>query len=199
MDEKLWLEFACTPDEWQQARELVIAEKFGGGSKWRAAAVIFLLLAAVASQFVDGVGQAQLWLPYLMAGIFVVLFAVIAYKRGNRKKDTPEATVLIEITQHEVRLAGDKGWGISPWSAFGTLVESETLFVLPTRSGNMVFVFPKRAFPDTLACDWFRNIASAAAAGKQVLRKRCRASSRNSLLAASGSIFACDSPTTWTA
>jgi hypothetical protein len=47
-----------------------------------------------------------------------------------------------------------------PWSAFGQCLESPNLFVLVDRRKAVLFVVPKRAFPDQGAQNWFRTFAN---------------------------------------
>jgi hypothetical protein len=156
MDEPLRLEYACTPEELRQAQELHAGRAMRKTPKWVSIlGVLFLCFLVCASVII---GQ------FVISGLLISLLIIVLLLEWTKRNKPHDETVttLLEITPREVRLAGDNGWAIMSWSAFGKLLESETLFVLPLANGSAMLVFPKRIFADEQACETFRHMSQQA-------------------------------------
>ncbi|MHC4401016.1 MAG: YcxB family protein [Planctomycetota bacterium] len=159
MDEPLRLEYACTPAELEEAQSIVMTQQVGGGSKWLTAVILLLTLAGVL--FALYVQVAPEYRPYVFGFLLVACAIAILGQRRNRRKRSAPMTV--ELTDRDLRVTCRGNHATVRWSAFRELVESETLFVLVDRTSALLYVFPKRVFPDEGSCDWFRSVAGAAA------------------------------------
>jgi len=164
----LTLEYTCTEAEKKEAEALHLREHYGHGSKWRTRLVLFGLLLATLGlvwlRFMTEVEpEDRWWMLTLMAALFVAVLAVRPFIK--RKK---EESVRIEVSNTELVHITANGRTVLPWSTLGQCLESPTLFALPNRGKTLLWVVPKRAFPDEQAQDWFRTLAnqppSAAAA-----------------------------------
>ena len=160
MDESLRLEYSCTPKELEEAENLALVKNFGRGSKWLTLAIVAL---GVASSFFGLYFRVEPHhRPFMLVFFAILVAAVLVYQWWSGKKKNPPMTA--EITAQEIRITSGESHVALPWSVLGELVESETLFLLPERNGALVYVLPKRAFPDARSCDWFRNVAGSAVA-----------------------------------
>lgn len=168
MAEPLRLEYACTPEELQQAQELHSGRALRTNPKWvLPTALVMGGLLIIAMLVIGPKGKIGLQYPLALFLLMVILTMLVWWERRRRDKEKKQAqdetiTTLLEITPREVRLAGDTGWAIMSWSAFRKLLESETLFVLPTANGASLLVFPKRIFADEQARNSFRQMAERA-------------------------------------
>lgn len=160
MDEPLRLEYTCTPAELEEAQNLVIRQRVGGGSGWLAMVVLLLALAAVLLALYLAVEPK--YRPYVF-GLLLVTW-VIATLRQRHKRRKPRSPMSVELTDHDIRITSSSGRAILPWSAVSEFVESDSLFVLTDRTSTVLFAFPKRAFPDQRSCEWFRAAATSAPA-----------------------------------
>ncbi|MEN6498529.1 MAG: YcxB family protein [Thermoguttaceae bacterium] len=157
MDKPLRLEYACTPEEIKEAEGLLIRQNDGRGSQWLALILMLLFLAGV----LLALYRAYLSIPtayrgYALAG-FLALFVIVYLQDRRRRSRRP--TITVELDAHGVRMISAGNMAILPWSGFSNFVESSTVFGLVDRTSHSVYVFPKRAFPDQEACDWFQTIA----------------------------------------
>jgi uncharacterized membrane protein YidH (DUF202 family) len=155
----LQLEYICTDAEMQEAQSLNTRQQLGKGSRVRTYLVLFGILA-----FVLGLAYLQMrteiapqYRPWFLAFIAVV-FVVLVFKRKLTRKGA-KRPVNIELTDREVTIINDNARSSTQWSGFGQCLESPNLFVLVDKTKRYLLVFPKRAFPDESAQNWFRSQA----------------------------------------
>src|SRR5581483_12170514 len=144
----------------QEAQNLLLRKQIGGGSKWKTQAVlVFLLVGMLLGLYFrvrDEFSAAHR--PYAFAAIFIVVCGVMFWKRRTRSKRS--GTTRVEASEKEVTILGEDSKTTVPWSSFGECLESPGLFVLLDRPKGVLFVLPKRAFPDENWQNWFRALAN---------------------------------------
>jgi hypothetical protein len=156
----LHLEYTCTGAEMEEAQSLSLRKHIGRGSKWLTRLVLFglLLLMLVGFYFQTQREVSPVFRPYMYAGVFVVSIIVFLWQRRIRNR--PRVSSRVEVTTADFTvLTGDSKVTV-PWSAFSDCLESPNLFVLLDRPKGMLFIVPKRAFPDENWQNWFRTQAN---------------------------------------
>lgn len=154
----LHLKYTCTPEERSEAQNTLIAQQMGGGSSIRAKVILFLILGSAVfmlcwqiSNTVPRQYQVYVW-------IGVVLVYIIISKRSKSPVSSVDDPLLeVQISESHLAVIDNTGQSVSPWSAFSEFVETEKLFLLLDRARTIVFMLPKRAFPDESALSWFRE------------------------------------------
>jgi hypothetical protein len=159
MPTPLHLEFVCTPAEREEAESLLLRKQLGGGSRWLTwlvlAGMMIFMLVAVYFQFRMFAPQYR---PWAYAGMAVLVPAIMIWRRRvERRRDN--LLLRWEISPTELVLTSDLGRATFIWSGFSECLESPKLFLLADRGRVAVYIFPKRAFPDAAAQDWFRSHA----------------------------------------
>ncbi|HEY5913651.1 MAG TPA: YcxB family protein [Verrucomicrobiae bacterium] len=156
----LQLEYSCTEAELKEAKVLQERQVYGRGSKWRARLVLFGLLALVLGGAYlrfkrEMTPRERVW----FVGMVVVIFVVLRiFQRITRRKTN--GPVRLEFSEREVVIHGGGGRSAILWSGFSQCLESPNLFVLVDRTKAVLFVVPKRAFPDEAAQNYFRAQAN---------------------------------------
>ena len=157
--QSLALEYACTAAERREAEELNLHRQLGRGSKWRTYLILFGMLGgmllALYFQIAREVSSGRR--PYVFAALLVLCFAIVFWRR--RPRGNPPVTTRLEISENEVAIHSSESKVTMPWSAFSKVLESPNLFVLLDRPKGILWILPKRAFPDETAQCWFRNLS----------------------------------------
>lgn len=156
----LQLQFACTEAERKEATSLSLHQQCGGGPKWRVRLILFGVLAfalgLVYLQFRLMSPKERPWFYAIGAGAFIFFFFI---KNKSRKKEPVLAR--LEVSEQGILFdGGEKDRTTIPWSGFSKCLESPNLFAMVNRTSNLLFVLPKRAFPDEAAQNWFRSLAT---------------------------------------
>lgn len=158
MDGQLRLEYACTPAETSEAQELSIAPQFAHKSKWLTKLFLFIVLVGLMLGAYFQALQIAPNHPVYCGLSLIIVFVIVHFLRS--RKQSPTSNIVI-ITPAELKFNTPTGQVCFDWTAFDKQWESETLFVLRHRSQALIYVFPKRIFPDETALDWFRTVSSA--------------------------------------
>lgn len=157
--QSLALEYACTAAERREAEQLNLHRQLGRGSKWRTYLILLVMLGgmllALYFHIVRDVSSARR--PYVFAALLVLGFAIVFWRRRPRG-DRPVPTRL-EISENEVAIHSSESKVSTPWSAFSQVLESPNLFVLLDRPKGILWILPKRAFPDETSQSWFRDLS----------------------------------------
>jgi YcxB-like protein len=157
--QNLTLEYACTEAERREAEELNLHRQLGRGSKWRTFLILFVMLGgmllALYFKIARDVSPARR--PYVFAALLVLCFVIVLWRRRARG-DRP-VPIRLEISENEVAIHSSESKVTVPWSAFGQVLESPNLFVLLDRPKGILWILPKRAFPDQTSQSWFRNLS----------------------------------------
>jgi hypothetical protein len=161
VNESLRLEYICTPAEIEEAQTLGLQQKLGG-SKLLTMVVLLLMLTAVGPVMYLGVRQLPGGLGVSVVAVAILSAIVLLVIQRCVKK--PRAPTTVEIDSGGLCFAMASARSTMRWSEFSDLWESDKLFVLRQHGGILVFVLPKRAFPDEHACDWFRTLANVSIA-----------------------------------
>jgi hypothetical protein len=158
--QSLALEYACTAAERREAEELNLHRQLGRGSKWRTYLILFLMLGGMLLGLYYKIAHevSATWRPYVFAALLVLCFAFVFWRR--RPSGAPPATTKLEISEHELTILSPESKVKMPWSAFSQLLESPNLFVLLDRPKGILWILPKRAFPDETSQSWFRDQAN---------------------------------------
>jgi hypothetical protein len=155
MSQILHLEYACTNAELEQAQSLALRKQIGGGSKWRTYLILYIMLAGalVGGYFrfreIPGTYRVLILAVALLIGVVVVLV------QRKFRKNIDRAATKLEISETELAVLGPSSKVAMPWSAFSECLESPDLFVLIDRPKKVLFVIPKRVFPDESSQTWF--------------------------------------------
>jgi hypothetical protein len=72
----------------------------------------------------------------------------------------PPVPTRLEISENEVAIRSLESKVTMPWSAFSQVLESPNLFVLLDRPRGILWILPKRAFPDETSQSFFRALSS---------------------------------------
>lgn len=151
------MEFVVTPAEKAEAESLLLRKQLGGGSRWRTWLVLAVVLgfAVVCMYYQFRTVFPPQHRPWAIAGITVLIAAIMIWRRRQeRRRD--KLPVRWEISPTELVLSSDLGRATFAWSGFSECLESPKMFVLLDRAKVVMYFFPKRAFPDAAAQDWFR-------------------------------------------
>lgn len=156
----LRLEYQCTEAERKEAQSLNTHQQYGGGPKWRSTLAQWVGIAVLAflvyQRFkLEIAAKDRVWFIVLVVVVFI---ALQLFKRLTRTKT--EGTTRLEISEQGLVLQGGNGRSELLWSAFGQCIESPNLFVLLDRPKQVLFIIPKRIFPDEAAQNWFRTLAN---------------------------------------
>lgn len=156
----LQLEYQCTDAERKEAQSLNTHQQYGGGPKWRSALVQWLVITVLAVLVflrfkMEIAAKDRIW---FIALVVVVFIALQFFKRLNRTKT--EGTIRLEVSERGLVLNGGSGRSELLWSAFSQCIESPNLFVMLDRPKLVLFIIPKRVFPDEAAQSWFRALAN---------------------------------------
>jgi hypothetical protein len=156
----LQLEYSCTKAEMEEAQSLQLQQQCGGGPKWRSRLILYsslaLGVALIYIRFKTEVPPAdRLWVIALAVVVFITVLLVQRFTR------TKSAEVIrLEISESELVFNNGSNRTATSWSAFSKSFESPTVFALLDRPGKLLFVVPKRAFPDEASQGWFRTLTS---------------------------------------
>jgi hypothetical protein len=154
----LQLEYRCTEAEMKEAQALQLHEGYGCRFKWLSSLIPFgflaLVITALHFRFKTDIVTTRDRSVFI-AMIVVIYLVLLTFKRMTRHRKSDQLT-RIEISEDEVTFSGDGARTALHWSTFGQCVESPNLFVLVDRPKAVLFVVPKRAFPDETARNWFR-------------------------------------------
>jgi hypothetical protein len=156
---RLHLDYTCTESDLKEALSLNLHRQYGGGPKWRAR-LLYYSVSAVFVAMLFWCFKADLTpkeRPWFFAVIILIFVALYIFKRMTRQ--TQDAAVQLEISERELAFTGGDGCTILAWSAFCKCMESPSLFVLLSNSKRLLYVVPKRAFPDEKAQGWFLSLA----------------------------------------
>jgi len=159
MGAPLQLEYTITTADQKAAEALQSHHSMGGGPKWRSQLFLWLFL---------GVTITLLYLRFRMEvkpadrGWFVAvvvgaLIFVSWYNRYCRQREI--SPTRLTVSERELVLESGGGRVVLPWLGLGKLLEDPALFLLMDRPKRLVYLIPKRAFPDAAAQDWFRDLA----------------------------------------
>jgi hypothetical protein len=169
VDDILHLEFACTPAEIKEAQELIVRHRIAGGSRWLMYAIIAMALLTILFSFYQRINAFDRpWMFGLAAAIVIPAIAIALFVE-KRKLSRSAKPIIVEIMRSGLRIGDSRTLSNISWTAFGRLVESESLFVLPDRSGTTLFVIPKRVFSDASDCEWFRDTVQSLQAVDEAL------------------------------
>lgn len=158
MSSPLQLEYIVTEADQKSAKELHAHQNLGGGPKWRSKLILWIILAgAMVLMYVRYQAEVKpQHRPYFWGLVILVLILLKIFQRYNRQQPTP---IQLTVSERELVLESGGGRVAMPWSSFGKLLESHELFVLLDRPKRLLYIIPKRAFPDAPALDWFRILA----------------------------------------
>ena len=156
----LHLEYQITKAEKKEAQALHQEVRHGKRLKWIVLAVfygvILLEVVVLILRFIFEVKRGErVWFFAILA---VVIPVVIMFQRLTRRKtDEP---VRLDVSERELVFQGDGSRVAILWSSFSKFMESQNLFVVLDGSKRILYMIPKRAFPDQAAQDWFRVLGS---------------------------------------
>ncbi len=156
----LRLEYACTRAEMAEAQELNTTQQLGRGSKWRARLWLWLFLGVVLAGMAFRIQRefSPAERPYVVGLVALVTGGVLIWQ--TRAKKTPLTPTTIELSDTGLAIIDSGHHRVDkPWNAFSQCLESNSLFVLLDRPKVVMFVVPKRAFPDPNAVTSFRDLA----------------------------------------
>ncbi|HTV42550.1 MAG TPA: YcxB family protein [Candidatus Sulfotelmatobacter sp.] len=156
----LQLEYAVTDAEMREAKSLDLRRYLGKGSRTRTLLLLFTFFGALLTLAYFQVRTVVLpkYQPLALAG-FVALVCFLYYLQIRKRERTRKATK-IEITEREINFNNEASRFSMLWSGFSQCMESPNLFVLLDQPKGRFFIFPKRAFPDENAQNWFRILAN---------------------------------------
>jgi hypothetical protein len=156
----LQLEYICTDAEMREARSLGLREQLGKGSRVRTSLVLFGILAAVLTLacFQIRTEISPRYRPWFW--VFVAVVFVFFYFKNRRARKRPGKPAKMELSEREVTVVNDGIRVSTLWPGFSECLESPNLFVLVDKPKRCLLVFPKRAFPDEGAQNWFRSQAA---------------------------------------
>jgi hypothetical protein len=157
MQPPIQLEYTCTDADLREAESLHLREQSTGKSaSWTWAKRLGLIagfLAIVYFRFRGQVAPKQLVLMMLFSTALLLLFQ---FGLGSSRKKSDATSTQLVVSECELTFTDRNGRATFLWSALGQCLESPNLFVLLDRPKGLLFVIPKRAFPDRAAQDWFR-------------------------------------------
>lgn len=156
----LKLQYRCTEAESKEGKKLQEYDYYGRGSKWRGRLVLGALVVfgfvATAVRFKQEIAPQDR--PWFIGLCLVAIVVLLVFKRITRRKT--DAEVSLELSEHGLILGAGDGRTTMLWSGFSQCLESPNLFVLVNRPKTLLYIVPKRAFPDESARDWFRAQAN---------------------------------------
>lgn len=144
----------------KEAQSLNLRQQFGGGNRWRSLLVMFGILGGLLVLFYFRIRDEVpvKYQPLVLAAV-AALF-LFFYFQQNRSRKKPAKPPRFEITSQGVTVINGEIRVEQRWSGFAQCLESPNLFVLLDQAKRYLLVFPKRAFPDAAAVDWFRAQAN---------------------------------------
>lgn len=139
-----------------------LRKQLGGGSKWRTYLVLGFILAGVMLDMYFKFRQNEFgrYTPYFFVAIFIFSITFVFWKKHRAAKQSAAATNIFEISHSGVMMVMGEHKSSHPWSAFSECLESPKLFVLVDRPKCILYILPKRAFPDENTQKWFRALAN---------------------------------------
>jgi len=156
----LQLEYICTDAEMREAQTLNIRRQYGGGARWRSLLIMFLVLGGLLTLAYFRIRDevAPQYRPWFLAAVVVLFFFFYYQQVYSRKK--PSKPTKMEISSQGITIINDAQRLEVLWSGFSQCLESPNLFALLDRPKGILLIFPKRAFPDEAAREWFRTRAN---------------------------------------
>ena len=159
MESKLRVEYACTPAEISEAQNLALTSQIAKGPAWLSKLILgFILIGIILAAYFQALQFSPQHPVYCGIGL-ALLFAIIFIIQSRSRNKTPPPDI-VTFTPAEVTINSHTGQTVFPWSTFSHILETESLLIFKHRSGIMIYVFPKRAFPDSASVDWLRSLAN---------------------------------------
>jgi hypothetical protein len=155
----LRLQYTCTKAERDEAQTLVTREQLGGGSKWLAKILLYLMLIGLLLEgYFKFDDMPKLRRLEILGAIILGSTVFVILKNRLQKEATDQIKIEVSIKNFTILDKASKA--AIAWSSISNCYESSGLFVLLHKSNSLSYIVPKRAFPSEDWQAWFRALAN---------------------------------------